>query len=68
MSDHPALDAAELHAQILTASFKRTAAARELADAGINASPGDVEAYVAMSPAERRRIMMTWAILNASYS
>jgi hypothetical protein len=61
------LDEEELRSRILSAKVQRIAAASELRAAQINPSPADVEAYVASTPRQKHRLMMAWAVLNASY-
>ena len=69
MSTETDISAAELNLKILTEQFKRTNAAREMAELGIEkASPADVEAWLAYTPQQRRRASLMWAILNASYA
>jgi hypothetical protein len=63
-----AIDSAEWDVKLLTAEFERTAAARELAEHQINASPADIEAWIAATPRTRRKLLELWHIMNASYS
>lgn len=44
---------------------KRAFAARELADLGINASPADVEAYLALTPRQRQQADERWLVQRA---
>ena len=41
---------------------RRALAARQLNDAGINASPADVEWWLAMNPRQRQEASDRWAI------
>jgi hypothetical protein len=63
-----AIDSAEWDVKLLTAQFERTAAARELAEHQINASPADVESWLAATPRQKRRLMELWATFNSSYT
>ena len=68
MSTQADLDQAAWDTRILTAQLERVAAARELREYQIEPSPADVEAWLASSPRQKRRLMELWAAFNASYS
>jgi hypothetical protein len=61
-------DDAEWSVKLLTAEFERAAAARELAEHQINASPADVESWLAATPRQKRRLLELWYIFNSSYT
>jgi hypothetical protein len=60
-------DDAEWGVKLLTAQFERAAATRELAEHQINASPADIEAWIAATPRTRRKLLELWYIMNESY-
>jgi hypothetical protein len=62
------LEAAEQNVKLLNMQFERVAAERELRGYGINASPADVEQWVASSPRQKRRLMELLAAMDAAYS
>lgn len=59
-------DEEQLAVQIGLAVVERQAAGRELAGYGINASPADISAYLAMSQRQRQAANTAWAIYVAS--
>jgi hypothetical protein len=61
------IDAAELHARVVTAQMQRAVAARELRDMGISPSPADTEAWITATPQQKRRLAMAWAVMQVSY-
>jgi hypothetical protein len=56
-----------IEAQLIAEVATRQAAERELADLGIRASLADVEAWVAMTPKERRHAAYSWSVMRMAY-
>jgi hypothetical protein len=56
-----------LHAQLLADMAARQAAANELAELGINASPSDIEYWLSYTPKQKRHAAYAWAVMQAGY-
>ncbi len=60
---------ADIMARVLSGQLARIAAARELGDMGVtSASPADVEAWLTMTPQQKRRLTLAWLVHQASYA
>lgn len=60
------IDAEEVQASAMIAALERAVIERELRELHINPSPADVEAYLAMTPRQRRSANLLWAVLNTT--
>jgi hypothetical protein len=61
------IETEELAAEVLASAAEWHAASGELRQLGINPSPADTEAWLAMTPRQRDKAAMSWTIYRARW-